>query len=92
VVSDARIVATLSRQLGWSHFIDLIPIKDPLKREFYTEMCRIERWSVRVLRQKIDSIAILANNNGKRKASILAVELDESYLRRENDARSCAGV
>jgi len=56
VFADARIVATLSRQLGWSHFIDLIPIKDRLKREFYSEMCRIERWSVRVLRQKIDSM------------------------------------
>jgi hypothetical protein len=38
---DAKIVATLSRQLGWSHFVDLIPIKDPLKRDFYGEMCRM---------------------------------------------------
>ncbi len=56
VFPDPEIVATLSRQLGWSHFIDLIPIKDPLKREFYAEMCRIERWSVRALRQKIDGM------------------------------------
>lgn len=56
VFPELEIVATLSRQLGWSHFVDLIPIKEPLKREFYAEMCRIERWSVRVLRQRIDSM------------------------------------
>ncbi|EFB42100.1 DUF1016 N-terminal domain-containing protein [Parachlamydia acanthamoebae] len=41
-----EIVATLMRQLSWSHFIELIPIKDALKRDFYAEMCRIEKSSV----------------------------------------------
>jgi predicted nuclease of restriction endonuclease-like (RecB) superfamily len=50
---DREIVSTLSRQLGWSHFVELLPIKEPLKREFYAEMCRVERWSVRTLRDKI---------------------------------------
>jgi len=53
---DLEIVATLSQQLSWSHFVDLIPLKDPLKREFYAEMCRVERWSVRTLRKRIDSM------------------------------------
>lgn len=30
-----EIVATLSRQLSGSHFKDIIPLKDPLQREFY---------------------------------------------------------
>ena len=50
---ERAIVATLSRQLGWSHFVEIIPIDDPLKREFYAEMCRVHRWSVRALRDKI---------------------------------------
>lgn len=50
---NPEIVATLSRQLGWSHFVEIIPLQDPLKQEFYAEMCRIERWSVRTLRNKI---------------------------------------
>jgi predicted nuclease of restriction endonuclease-like (RecB) superfamily len=54
--ADERIVATLSQQLGWSHFILLIPIDQPLKREFYAEMCRLEGWSVRTLRAKIDGM------------------------------------
>jgi len=39
--------------LGWSHFVELIPLKEQLKRDFYAEMCRVERWSVRTLREKI---------------------------------------
>ena len=53
VFPENEIVATLSRQLGWSHFKEIIPLKDSLQRDFYAEMCRIERWSVRQLRQKI---------------------------------------
>ncbi len=53
VFPEERIVATLSRQLGWSHFIELLPLKKHLQRDFYAEMCRLERWSVRALRAKI---------------------------------------
>lgn len=56
VFPDEQIVATLMRQLSWSHFIELIPIKDALKRDFYAEMCRIEKWNVRNLRKKISSM------------------------------------
>ena len=41
---NERIVSTLSRQLSWSHFVEIIPLEDDLKRDFYAEMCRIERW------------------------------------------------
>jgi len=53
---DETIVSTLSRQLSWSHFLDLIYIDEPLKRDFYTEMCRLEQWSVRTLRAKLDGM------------------------------------
>ncbi|WP_366925331.1 DUF1016 N-terminal domain-containing protein [Desulfonatronospira sp.] len=52
VFPDERIVVSLVRQLSWTHIIALIPLQDPLQREFYTEMCRVERWSVRTLRKK----------------------------------------
>jgi len=50
------IVATLSRQLSWSHFRTLLPLKQPSQREFYAEMSRIEGWSVRTLQERIDSM------------------------------------
>ena len=56
VFPDFQIVSTLSRQLAWSHFLEIIYMKEPLQREFYAEMCRIERWSVRTLRSKIQGM------------------------------------
>ena len=53
---DEEIVATLSHQLSWSHFRELLPLERPLQREFYAEMCRLESWSVRTLRGRIDSM------------------------------------
>ena len=51
-----KIVSTLSIQLSWSHFVEIVPLKDGLQRNFYAEMCRIERWSVRTLREKISGM------------------------------------
>ncbi len=56
IFPEGKIVSTLSRQLSWSHFVEIIPLKDDLQRNFYAEMCRIERWSVRTLRKKIDGM------------------------------------
>jgi len=56
VFPDFEIVATLSRQLSWSHFVEILVLKNPLKMQFYSEMCRIERWGVRALRNKIQGM------------------------------------
>jgi len=56
VFPDEAIVVSLIRELTWTHFLALLPLKNPLAREFYAEMCRVERWSVRNLRQKIDGM------------------------------------
>jgi predicted nuclease of restriction endonuclease-like (RecB) superfamily len=53
---EDQIVSALSTQLSWSHFVELIALDDPLKREFYAELCRVERWSVRRLRTNIDRL------------------------------------
>jgi len=53
---EQAVVVALSQALSWSHFKELLPLAQPLQREFYAEMCRVEQWSVRTLRQKIDSM------------------------------------
>jgi hypothetical protein len=53
---DLAIVSTVSRQLSWSHFLQLIYLKEPLARSFYVQMCSLERWSVRVLRKQVGSM------------------------------------
>jgi len=50
------IVATLSQQLSWSHFVELSGIEDDLKREFFTQLCASDKWGVRQLRDKIDTM------------------------------------
>lgn len=39
---DGEIVAALSPELSWSHFVELIPLEDTLKRDFYAELCWAE--------------------------------------------------
>jgi len=56
VFPDKEIVVSLIRQLSWTHVIALIPIKDILKREFYSRMCQTEGWNVKTLRNKIDGM------------------------------------
>ena len=55
-IPDFQIVSTLWRQLSWSHIKIILYIEDEVKREFYTEMCKLERWSVRVLEERIKSM------------------------------------
>ena len=56
VFPDFSIVSTLWRQLSWSHIKEIIPIADTLKRTFYIELCKMDKWSVRTLRDRIDSM------------------------------------
>ena len=53
---DIQIVTPLVTQLSWTHFLLVMPIKDPLAREFYLTMAANERWSKRTLEAKIDDM------------------------------------
>ncbi|MFN0191416.1 MAG: YhcG family protein [Aestuariivirga sp.] len=72
---DEAIVVTLSQQLSWSHFHALLPIKDPLARDFYAEMCRIERWDVRTLRQKIGGMLYQRTALSKKPQTVISAEI-----------------
>lgn len=75
VFSDREIVVSLMRQLSWTHFIALIPMKDPLQREFYAQMCRIEGWSVRELGERIDSMLYQRTALSKKPEALIQKEL-----------------
>jgi predicted nuclease of restriction endonuclease-like (RecB) superfamily len=53
---DEHILTTVSSKLSWSHLVEIIKQKDPLKREFYVTMCANEGWSVRELSNRINSM------------------------------------
>lgn len=75
VFPQKEIVATLSQQLSWSHFVILIALKEPLQREFYAEFCRIERWNVRTLRKKVDSMLYERTAISRKPADLAQKEL-----------------
>ena len=52
---EIEIVNTLCSQLSWSHIKVLLGQDEPLKREFYAEMAKLEHWSVRTLRDRINA-------------------------------------
>ena len=72
---DEQIVSALSTQLSWSHFMELLPIKDQLARDFYAEMCRLERWDVRTFRQEIGSMLYQRTALSKSPKSVVADEI-----------------
>ena len=53
--TEDEIVYAVRRQFSWTHIKTLCYIKDPLARQFYMEMCRIEHWDTRTLDAKIDA-------------------------------------
>lgn len=83
VFPDEAIVATLWRQLSWSHFRELLPLKAPLQREFYAEMCRIEGWSVRTLAGRINSMLYERTALSRKPQALMQLELDA--LRAQGD-------
>ncbi|MEI7064437.1 YhcG family protein [Dickeya chrysanthemi] len=72
---DEQIVVSLIRQLSWTHFIALIPLKDPLQRDYYAQMASAERWSVRMLRERIDSMLYERTALSKKPDETIAQEL-----------------
>jgi len=82
VFPDEQIVVSAIRQLSWTHFIALIPLKDSLQREFYIELCKIEGWNVKTLRQKIDGMLYERTAISKKPDRLIKKELKE--LREDN--------
>jgi predicted nuclease of restriction endonuclease-like (RecB) superfamily len=77
VFPGREIVASLMRQLTWTHFIELMPLDKPLQREFYAEMSRVERWSVRTLRQKINGMLYERTALSRKPAKLAKMELKQ---------------
>lgn len=81
VFSDSEIVYTLCSQLSWSHLRLIIPIDEPQKRDFYIEICKLEKWSVRVFQERIQSMLYERTTISKKPEVIIQSELE--LLRKE---------
>src|SRR5690625_1448064 len=46
---------TLSHQLSWSHYVEMLKVDDELERRFYEKQSLIENWTVRELKHQKES-------------------------------------
>jgi predicted nuclease of restriction endonuclease-like (RecB) superfamily len=70
-----KILVSLLRQLTWTHFLRLIPLTDPLKRDFHAEMCRLERWNTRTLAKKLGGMLFERTAFSKKPDKLIQQEL-----------------
>ena len=83
VFADQAQVTVLAQQLSWSHFQEIIGLKDPLARDFYTHMCSIDRWSVRTLRDRVGSMLFERTALSKQPEELIRLELDALHEKGE---------
>lgn len=76
VFPEEQLVVSLAQTLSWSHFIEILPLKQPLERAYYAELCRVERWSVRTLRERIASQLYLRTAIAKQPETVVRAEID----------------
>lgn len=81
VFPDEQILSALRRELSWTHLRMLIYMDDPLKRDFYIELCRLEKWSSRQLQERIQSM--LYERTAISKKPELTIQNDLALLRTE---------
>jgi len=75
--SEELIVSAVRRQLGWTHLKTIMYMKDDLQRQFYMEMCILERWSTRKLQEKIDGMLYERTAISKKPKQLIKQEIKE---------------
>ena len=75
---NSQIVATVSRQLSWSHIVLLCQMdEEDVKRDFYLQMACVERWPVRTLRDKMGSMLFERTVISKQPEAVIKYELEK---------------
>lgn len=74
---DIKIVTSVVSQLSWTHFLQVISMDDDLKREFYLTMAADQRWSVRTLKAKIDSMLYERTAIAKQPDEVILRDLEQ---------------
>lgn len=75
--SEEEIRYALRTQLTWTHLRSLTGVKEPLARQFYVEMCRIEHWDTRTLDEKIDGQLFERTAISRKPEDVIKRELEQ---------------
>jgi len=76
---------TLSDQLSWSHYVELLGVSDDMARNFYEKECITNRWSVRELGRQINSMLFERLALSKDKKGVLELVTKGQLVRKAED-------
>jgi predicted nuclease of restriction endonuclease-like (RecB) superfamily len=79
------IVQSVTGQLTWTHYAEILTISDPLARSFYEKQSANEGWSVRQLKRQIQSGLFQRLALSKDKAGVLALAAEGYHLNKAED-------
>ncbi len=79
------IATTLSSQLSWSHYLELLKIEEEPKRKFYMHECINSRWSVRELQRQKNSLLYERLLLSTDKKSVLELSENGQVLKNSKD-------
>jgi predicted nuclease of restriction endonuclease-like (RecB) superfamily len=78
-------IQTLSGQLSWSHYVELIKTDSDLELNFYLKQCEKENWSVRELKRQMKSMLFHRLALSKDKKEVLALSSHGQKIAKAKD-------
>ena len=78
----------LNEKLSWSHYCELMIIKDKAKRNFYEKECINSNWSVRELQRQLDTSLferLLLSDGKNNKKKVLELSKEGQILNKPSD-------
>ena len=69
--------AELAQHMGWSHFIEILYLENQVQRDFYIQMCRVERWNVRTLRDRVRGMLFERTAISRQPETLIQRELEQ---------------
>lgn len=79
------IATTLSSQLSWSHYVEIIKIDSKYKRDFYMNECINSGWSTRELSRQINSLLYERLSMSKDKEKVLELSQKGQIIKTSKD-------
>ena len=76
---------TLSHQLTWSHYFELLKCDDPLEMQFYMKECINQGWKVRELKRQVNSSLFQRLALSTDKEGVLALASEGHHVQKAND-------
>lgn len=76
---------TLSHQLSWGHYFEILKIDNELEREFYEKQCINEKWSVRELKRQKNTALFYRLALSKDKKGVLKLSKKGQIIEKAED-------